>query len=488
MLSCPKCAASVLASDLFCEHCGGSLSFEHAKAPEANLPGQQGTPVKGSSPINQLEPGIVLYNRYQIVRRIGGGGMGSVYLAHDRNLADAARAVKEMLEMFADPAQREKAIDDFRRESTLLASLEHPSIPTIYDFFFDSGRYYLVMKFIQGRDLSSQLKHAGGRVDERRVVEWAIQACDVLQYIHTLVPPIIFRDLKPANLMLDEKSNRVMLIDFGIARTVAPAQKGVTAIGTMGYAPPELFSGKVTPRSDIYSLGATMFHLLTGSDPQDNPLLIFDFSKNPRPTQINPSITPEMERILTRATEYRPENRFSSAADMMQVLMEHKQRLAGQAPMPVYSPPLAAPAPSPAAGYVFCGHCGQQIVADDLYCAYCGQRQPLATTTAKLAVVRTGEIQRAWDVMKDEMQIGRTDPNTSIFPEIDLTVYDPETKVSRRHARLMRRGDQFLLEDTGSANGTVVNGQRLAPNQPRPLRDGDRLVLGETELRFSVTM
>lgn len=442
--------------------------------------------MKGSSPIGQLDPGVILYNRYCIVRRIGGGGMGSVYLAHDRNLADAPRAVKEMLEMFADSVQREKAIEDFRRESTLLASLEHPSIPTIYDFFFDGGRYYLVMKFIQGADLATFLKRSGGHVDERRVVDWAIQTCDVLHYIHTLTPPIIFRDLKPGNLMFDEKSNRIMLIDFGIARTVAPAQKGVTAIGTMGYAPPELFSGKVTPRSDIYSLGATMFHLMTGADPQDNPLLIFDFTKNPRPTQINPAITLEMERILTRATEYRPEKRFNSASEMMHVLSEHKQRLAGQAVTPVYSPPPVTAEP-PASGYVFCGHCGQQIVADDLYCAFCGQRQPQVTATAKLMVCRTGEIQRSYEIVKDEMLIGREDPNTGIFPEIDLTIYDPETKVSRRHARLYRSGGQFILEDTGSANGTLINGRRLLPNQPRSLHDGDELVLGETQMKFSLS-
>lgn len=486
MLLCPTCASSVQPSDQFCEHCGAPLSTQPEGDVEVKAASAQGNQVKSSSAVGQLEPGVTLYKRYCIVRRIGGGGMGSVYMAQDRNLADAPRAVKEMLEMFADPTQRDKSIEDFRRESTLLASLEHPSIPTIYDFFFDSGRYYLVMKFIQGSDLATLLKRFGGRVDERRVVEWAIQTCDVLQYIHSLAPPIIFRDLKPANLMLDEKSNRIMLIDFGIARTVAPAQKGVTAIGTMGYAPPELFSGKVTPHSDIYSLGATMFHLLTGADPQDNPLLIFDFTKNPRPTQINPALTPEVERILMRATEYRPEHRFGSALEMMQVLAEHKQRLAGQIATPAYHPPVVPAGPAPS-GYVYCGHCGQQIVADDLYCAFCGQRQPLATTTAKLVVVRTGEIERTYDIVKDEVLIGRTDPNTGIFPEVDLTVYDPETKVSRRHARLYRSGGQFVLEDAGSANGTVVNGYRLAPNQPRPLHDGDDLVLGETRMKFSLS-
>ena len=114
-----------------------------------------------------------------------------------------------------------------------------------------------------------------------------MQAADVLEYLHSRPKPIIYRDLKPANLMIDGNSGRVMLIDFGIARWVKQEEKGVTAVGTMGYAPPELFGGRVEPRSDVYSLGATLFHLLTGSDPQDNPLLIFDFQKNPRPRQIS---------------------------------------------------------------------------------------------------------------------------------------------------------------------------------------------------------
>ena len=129
----------------------------------------------------------------------------------------------------------------------------------------------------------------GGRIDEKTVTDWGMQVADVLDYLHSRPKPIIYRDLKPANLMIDGNTGRVMLIDFGIARWVTQQEKGVTAVGTMGYAPPELFSGRVQPASDIYSLGATMFHLLTGSDPQDNPLLIFDFSKNPRPRQIAPS-------------------------------------------------------------------------------------------------------------------------------------------------------------------------------------------------------
>ena len=272
--------------------------------------------------------------RYEIARRIGGGGMGAVYLAKDRNLGDAPRAVKEMVEAHLDPAQHEKAIGDFKRESLLLTSLEHPSIPTIYDYFYDEqlGRFYLVMKFISGGDLASRLRNApGGRIDEKTVTDWGMQIADVLQYLHSRPKPIIYRDLKPANLMIDGNTGRVMLIDFGIARWVKQEEKGVTAVGTMGYAPPELFGGRVEPRSDVYSFGATMFHLLTGSDPQDNPLLIFDFAKNPRPRQITPSLSSEMEQILMRSVEYKPEDRFASAGAMRDALAHHLEKLmAGQ--------------------------------------------------------------------------------------------------------------------------------------------------------------
>ncbi|PYS28416.1 MAG: hypothetical protein DMF75_18885, partial [Acidobacteria bacterium] len=151
-------------------------------------------PARKRSKPKSLAAGKVLNSRYEIVRRIGGGGMGAVYLAKDRNLGDAPRAVKEMIESHLDDTQHEKAIADFKRESLLLTSLEHPSIPTVYDYFYDdnSERFYLVMKFIPGSDLSSRLrKTPAGRVEEPTVTEWGIQTADVLEYLHTRRQPII---------------------------------------------------------------------------------------------------------------------------------------------------------------------------------------------------------------------------------------------------------------------------------------------------------
>ena len=450
---------------------------------------------------SQLDPGTVLYGRYEIVKRIGGGGMGAVYYAKDKNLGEQPRAVKEMIQTHLDESQQEKAVADFKRESMLLASLEHPSIPTIYDYFYDeaASRFYLVMKYISGGDCLARLRSApGGRIDELTVADWGAQAADVLDYLHNRRPQIIYRDLKPANLMIDGNTGRVMLIDFGIARWVAPQEKGVTAVGTMGYAPPELFSGKAEPRTDIYSLGATMFHLLTGSDPQDNPLLIFDFAKNPTPRQISPALSNEMEWILMRAVEYEPERRFRSAAEMRDALTQHTERL--RAGAVTYGAVRGAQAQQSASTLaverVFCGFCGKSISSEDVFCPHCGARQPIAAAsaslraaraTARLVVAGTTELDATFLLNKETNLVGRTDPQSNIFPDIDLSRFDPETKISRRHARIWREGDTFLLEDLGSVNGTVVNeAVRLGPRQPRPLANGDRLRLGETTLHFLI--
>lgn len=548
MTSCINCGASISADENFCGTCGarqtrepvgvssisgsenselsGMVSHYSEKLADGNstmVPPEAGDSVsaKGTGELNDeegpgetsragelpgrrpkpkaLAGGKVLNHRYEIVRRIGGGGMGAVYLAKDKNLGDAPRAVKEMIESHIDDAQHEKAVADFRRESLLLTELEHPSIPTVYDYFYDeaSERFYLVMKFIPGSDLASRLRAApGGRVDELSVAEWGMQVADVLHYLHTRPQPIIYRDLKPANLMLDSNSNRIMLIDFGIARWVNKKEKGVTAVGTMGYAPPELFSGQADPRVDIYSLGATLFHLLTGSDPQDNPLLIFDFTKNPRPRQINPALSTEMELILIRSVEYKPEHRFQSGAEMRVALAAHLEKLrSGQVSYGVPAQELGGETMRVA--MVFCGLCGGRIAADDVFCAHCGQKQPLGVTvssrslvarrTAKLVVSGTTELDASFQLQKEDNLVGRTDPLSNIFPEVDLSRFDPNTKVSRRHARIWRDGDNFMVEDLGSVNGTVINDIiRLEPRHPRPLDSGDRIKLGETTLHFLV--
>jgi eukaryotic-like serine/threonine-protein kinase len=468
--------------------------------------GGDDTDGRGKAKLKPLDEGTVLNGRYEIIRKIGGGGMGAVYLASDRNLGGVLRAVKEMVQSYIEDAQQEKAVNDFKRESLLLTSLEHPAIPTIFDYFYDEkeGRFYLVMKYISGGDLAGRLRSAPeGKVDETAATEWAIQIADVLDYLHNRQPPIVYRDLKPSNIMIDGNTGRVMLIDFGIARWVNKEEKGVTAVGTMGYAPPELFSGNVEPRSDIYSLGSTMFHLLTGADPQSNPLLIFDFHKNPRPRQINPTLSDQIEQILMRMVEYSADKRYHSAAELRDALAKHLENLKKGAV--THGTEETAPAPV-VGGLVFCGFCGQKIVATDVFCPFCGAQQPLAgqagkaapafvapKLTAKIMIISTNELDTPmFNLEKDNNLVGRRDPMSNIFPEVDLSKFDPQTKISRRHARIWRESDTFMVEDLGSSNGTVLITKtnetlRLTKNQPHVLTHGDKLRVGDTTLHFVIS-
>jgi len=483
------------------------LPVESKAAHSSTTPivGNTDTDGRKAAKLKPLDEGTILNGRYEIVRKIGGGGMGAVYLANDRNLGGVLRAVKEMVQSYIESEQQDKAVSDFKRESLLLTSLDHTAIPTIYDYFFDEkeGRFYLVMKYISGGDLASRLRAAPeGRLDEKTVTEWAIQISDVLEYLHNHEPSIVYRDLKPANVMIDGNSGRVMLIDFGIARWVNKEEKGVTAVGTMGYAPPELFSGNVEPRSDIYSLGSTMFHLLTGADPQSNPLLIFDFQKNPRPRQINSQLSDQIEQILLRAVEYSAEARFSSAAELRDALKEHLQNL--QMGKVTFGVKVAPSNRAFSEQAVFCGFCGKQIVATDVFCAFCGAQQPIAQQgisspsiavqpmTAKLVIHATGELEpSSFRLEKNDNLLGRRDPMSNIFPEVDLSKYDPQTKISRRHARIWREGNSFLVEDLGSSNGTTLlpsasDSVRLLPHQPHTLTNGDKIRLGDTTLFFTI--
>jgi serine/threonine-protein kinase len=205
-----------------------------------------------------------------------------------------------------------------------------------------------------------------------------------------------------------------------------------------------------------------------------------------------------MEWILMRAVEYEPERRFRSGAEMRDTLARHVEQLrAGAVTYGVVRGAQSTPTVSTmAVERVFCGFCGKSISSEDVFCPHCGARQPIAAAsaslraaraTARLVVTGTTELSGEFVLNKETNLVGRTDPQSNIFPDIDLSKFDPETKISRRHARIWREGETFLVEDLGSVNGTVVNDSvRLGPRQPRPLASGDRLRLGETTLHFLV--
>jgi outer membrane protein assembly factor BamB/tRNA A-37 threonylcarbamoyl transferase component Bud32 len=261
----------------------------------------------------------VLVDRYLIQEVIGVGGMGSVYRARDLHFPNVVKivAVKEMINQARDPMVRQTILHNFEREANLLVTLNHVAIPKIFDYFTHDERSYLVLEYINGKDLEAILNETEGFLPEDQVVKWAIEICDVLDYLHNHKPePIIFRDMKPSNVMINHNGH-VMLIDFGIAKIFREGQKG-TMIGTEGYSPPEQYRGEATPVADIYALGATLHHLLTKRDPRLEPP--FSFSERPI-RKINPSVSPELEAVINTALQYNPTDRFPSAIAMKEALL-----------------------------------------------------------------------------------------------------------------------------------------------------------------------
>jgi Tol biopolymer transport system component len=281
--------------------------------------------------INQNE---LIQNRYRRIRLLGSGGFGAVYLAEDQRLGRAV-AIKEIDVARLGPDERAAAEQLFEHEARMLASLDHPGLTRIWDFFQHERRAFLVMEYVPGLTLRDTLQRHGGPLGEPFVLECALQLCAVLGYLHARRPQVIFRDLKPANVMVAEElgtraggqgptapnpqsllpSPRCVLIDFGIARLFKPDQTGDTLIiGTPGYAPPEQYGqGQTDQRSDIYSLGATLYNLLSGQVPNTVP---------PAPlASVNPATLPELARIVARATAIDPADRYQRVEDLRRELL-----------------------------------------------------------------------------------------------------------------------------------------------------------------------
>lgn len=261
--------------------------------------------------------GDLILDRYSVVRLLGSGGFGAVYLAEDQRLRRLV-AIKEMDEARLSADGQRAAAEMFEHEACMLAQLNHPGLTRIWDYFQEGSRAFLVMEYVPGHTLRDVLAQHGGPLPEAFVLACALQLCDVLAYLHSHRPPIIFRDLKPANIMvaapldpadangdaasLDPPS--LKLIDFGIARLFRPEQTSDTlVIGTPGYAPPEQYGhGQTDERSDIYSLGATLHHLLGGQAPTGLLMLALP--------DLNPAISLALARVVARATALNPHDRY----------------------------------------------------------------------------------------------------------------------------------------------------------------------------------
>ncbi len=351
-----------------------------------------------------IAPQSIIGGRYRVVRALGGGGMKLVYLAEDLRLAARKCALAEMVDSFTSAEAQKQAISAFQREADMLAQLSNEHIPRVFDRFSEANHHFLVMEYIDGTTLEDQLKQQGGKLPPERVVEVALQVLDTLDYLHHLQPPVIYRDLKPSNIMVTG-DGQAKLIDFGIARHFQPLSNA-TMIGTQGYAPPEQYRGKVETRSDLYALGATMHHALSGRDPAAEAPFSF-----PPLQKLCPDMDARLASAVDQALAYDVASRLRDAAEFKYRLLQIKSDAAGgsvegqgeanhpartqlklplgdsAAHSPTNPPPtnqhpgrpsVAPPQLGPggptvlsATTEITCPQCTRRIPADSRFCSYC---------------------------------------------------------------------------------------------------------------------
>jgi serine/threonine-protein kinase len=263
--------------------------------------------------------------------------MGAVYRAEDIRLEGRLCAIKEIQpEYGTDESMLRQAQEQFHREASILARLDHPNLPKVSDYFTENDREYLVMDFVAGRDLREILNEAqaqGTMLEERQVLRWAAQLCDALEYLHSQEPPVLHRDIKPSNIKLTP-GGLIKLVDFGLVKVMAPDDNRTITVlqgrGTVAYTPLEQYggdTGHTDVRSDIYSLGATLYHLLTQRPPLDAKRRFLRHDVFQSLTELNPEISSRVERAVLAAIAMHPDNRPSSVTDFREMLM-------GVAPIP----------------------------------------------------------------------------------------------------------------------------------------------------------
>jgi serine/threonine-protein kinase len=281
-----------------------------------------------------LKNGEVLRGRYKIQERIGQGGMGSIYLADDTRLKGRQCALKEVEYDRALPEEvRQEARDQFMREATILARLDHPNLPKVSDFFSQGPRDYLVMDYIPGNDLRTLLMEARRKkyfLKEIDVLSWADQIASALTFLHSQEPPIVHRDIKPSNLKL-MPHGLIKLVDFGLVKILAPDEVTITIIqgqGTALYTPLEQYGGSDTHtdiRSDIYSFGATLYHLLSNEPPADARKRFLQPESLVPIREINPAVSPRTERAILWAMALHPDERPSTVNEFRQALLGYRE-------------------------------------------------------------------------------------------------------------------------------------------------------------------
>ena len=288
------------------------------------------------------KPGEILQNRYLIKKIIGRGGMGSVYLADDTLLEGRKCALKEVeYDRSLDEALIKEAQDQFMREATILARLDHPNLPKVSDFFSIESRDYLVMDFVPGEDLRTlilQAKHNKKFLPINDIRNWAQQLGDALSFLHSQDPPIVHRDIKPSNLKVTP-SGILKLVDFGLVKIMVPDDVTITVIqgqGTAIYTPLEQYGGDGSHtdiRSDIYSFGATLYHLTTNTQPADARERFLNPDHMTPPSEINSAISSQMEKGILWALQLHPDDRPQNVKQFIDALLGNTNKL----PEKIYS-------------------------------------------------------------------------------------------------------------------------------------------------------
>jgi len=310
-LLCPVCGKMHREGARFCPTTGQPIpTLVHVIPPAAVPPVYAPVSEAAAGLTGRLPPNSLLRERYLIIRKVGQGGMAAVYQVADTWHPGIFWAVKEMSDAALSVHDREFAVQSFMQEAKLLATLRHPNLPRVTDAFTEGGKHYLVMEYVPGQTLQDLLNQRNMPFAEVEVLPWAIQLCEVLAYLHSQEPKIIFRDIKPSNVMITPEG-RVKLIDFGIARFFKPGKTTDTmALGTPGYASPEAVTGQTDERSDIYSLCIMLHQLLTLFNP------VQDMFNPPQVRRLNPAVSVRMEQALMCGIQNLREQRWQSIPDL----------------------------------------------------------------------------------------------------------------------------------------------------------------------------
>ncbi len=285
--------------------------------------------------IELLTPGTILWSRYRILDLVGQGGMGAIYQAEDLRLEGRLCAIKEVIpNEDASKQYREQDQEAFRREASVLARLDHTNLPKVSDYFLFNGRNYLVMDFVSGSDLRELIENARHKnefIPEKQVLTWAKQLFNSLEYLHTQEPPVLHRDIKPSNIKLNANGT-IKLVDFGLAKLLQPDDNRTITVlqgrATVQYAPLEQMGGDTgytDVRSDIYSMGATLYHLLTNQPPPDAKTRYIKGKVQPKMSlrATNSDVTPQIEQAILHALGLHPEERPADVAQFREELLDN---------------------------------------------------------------------------------------------------------------------------------------------------------------------